>query len=137
MKKKFKTLPFAALMALSLLFLWTGCKKQENRKQERSLQEYLQGVWVIDTNTILSTNTIAFPLDDTIKFTNNTVYFSCGETVLNYTAHEESITIFATSGESHDYPVDRISDNQIRLYGYSPCHDYTQVVKNSVFNKIN
>lgn len=142
MKNKFLTVPIMALMMFSLLFFWIGCKKTENieqeqvQEQESSLQEYVQGVWVIDSSMVLPVNPLIFS-NDTIKFATNTVYFSCREETLNYSAHGQYITIYAASGENQDYRVERMSDNQMKLHGYSPCYDYTQVVSSTVFNRIN
>ena len=138
MKKKLFILPIVASVVFVFLLFVTGCEKKI--KHSATLRDYLKGVWVIDSSAItpgmIITNTTEWFVD-TLEFRNNIVYCNCGETWLAYTANEDHVIIQTPEGETLDYYVDRISESQMLLQGYSPCHDYTQVVKNSMFNKIN
>ena len=153
--KKIFYLPIVAIVAG--LLLCTACKKKvveeetnevrtENSEEQKiteenfksiPLDQYLSGTWVLEDNF----HSIDIACIDTIIFSNGTFVCNCNDSVpyltpIVYYPYNNETPLNDTAYFTKLF-IERLDINKILIYNYHPCYDYTCVVKNSVFNRIN
>ena len=145
MKLKY-IMPMLATVVLIVagLVLFAGCEDEENKVKEKNymdipLEEYLKGTWVLEKE-IPTLNYDFF--QDTIIFNNGYFVSNCEtsdqipyQTQHVYYPYNDTVRQNDTTYYTRLF-IERLGSDEILIYNYHPCYDYTCAVKNSAFSRI-
>ena len=145
MKLKY-IMPMLATVVLIVagLVLFAGCEEEENKVKEKNymdipLEQYLKGTWVLEKE-LPTLDYDAF--QDTLIFNNGYFVSNCEtsdhipyQTQYVYYPYNDTVRQNDTTYYTRLF-IERLGPDEILIYNYHPCYDYTCAVKNSAFSRI-